>query len=478
MREEAIRDVLFVKAIEDADPEGKLLPLAERQRATKETTPSVDGIRSSDELARAIAARAGILMKIILRHNDWAAQVLLLASWRRWVGPLVIAAAFILGLTTVAISANTNVVGLEQSFAGLILWNFLVYVLMTVGVIRQFMNHSWQSQRLFGLTLRGIEHRLGKVMLPRGRLEIDDTVRFFQESWANSAGPILAQQLRVVFHLGAAVVAAAAIAGALLWGLAKNPAPIIETDYQWVREFLLWQIHLFQPVAGYLGVEIPAELPPDGGPGSPNLPMSPWITMSALAVLITVIIPRLIFASVALLQSWHIQRPALIPTEVRDYAHDTYDLGDSGLALPYLLCSYACSPSKTFIAWVAAASNRLFGRAGVITVGPVLDRGGETSISSVIAESTGDVAGYALMMNFAARASHKHHGKFIATALAHAAKGKKPRRVLLVLDSDALKKSWWTPNWFQRRRISASLKRWRAFADACKVRVYFKRRSK
>ena len=170
----------------------------------------------------------------------------------------MIVAALTLGFTALALPASTNVVGLELSFAGLILWNLLVYSVMTVGVLRQFMNHSWQSKRLFGLTFQGIERRLSRVTLPRGRLEVDDTVRYFEESWANCAGPILAQQLRMVFHLGAAVVAAASIAGLFLWVVREDPAPYIETEVGWVREFLLWQIQLFQPVAEYLGVEIPA----------------------------------------------------------------------------------------------------------------------------------------------------------------------------------------------------------------------------
>lgn len=245
-----------------------------------------------------------------------------------------------------------------------------------------------------------------------------------------------------------------------------------------MRDFLLWQIKLFQPVAEYLGVGIPAELPPARGPGAPNLLMSNWITMGALAVFITVVVPRMVFAFIALIESWRLQRSSSVPPEIGDYARETYELGTDGLALPYGLCAYDCSPSETFTEWVAAASNRLFGRAGVITVGPSLDRGDETGIASVISQTTGDVAGYALMMNFAQTASHKHHGKFIATALAQAAKGRKPRRVLLVLDSDALKKSWWIPNWLHRYRIRTALKRWHTYAAESKVRVYFKRRSK
>jgi len=478
VREDAIRDVLFVKAIEDADPEGKLLPLTVRQRATKETMPTGSGALSDRDLAEAIKARADILMKVILSGHNWAAQVLLLSSWRRWGGALVIAAALILGVTALALPTSTNVVGLELSFAGLILWNLFVYAVMTVGVLRQFMNHSWQSKRLFGLTFQGIERRLSRVTLPRGRLEVDDTVRYFEDSWANCAGPILAQQLRMVFHLGAAVVVAASIAGLSLWVFREDPAPYIETEIRWVREFLLWQIQLFQPIAEYLGVEIPAELPPARGPGAPNLLMSNWITMGALAAFITVIIPRMIFASVALIESWRLQRPSSVPPEICDYARDTYGLGSGGVALPYGLCAYDCSPSESFIEWVAAGSNRLFGRAGAIAVGPSFARGEEAKIASAIAKTQAEVAGFALMMNFAQTASHKYHGKIIGTALAHAAKGQRPRRVLLVLDSGALGQSRWIPNWFHRRRIRDSIKRWRTFAADCKVRVYLKSRLK
>jgi hypothetical protein len=309
-------------------------------------------------------------------------------------------------------------------------------------------------------------------------VEVDDTVRYFEESWANCAGPILAQQLRMVFHLGAAVVAAASIAGLSLWVACEDPAPYLETEVPWVRDFLLWQITVLQPVAEYLGVEIPVELPPPRGTDSPNLLMRQWVMMGALAVFITVIIPRMIFASVALIKSWRLQRPSSVPTEICDYARDTYGLGSGGVALPYRLFSYDCSPSESFIKWVEAGSSRLFGRVGVTVVGPSFARGEEAKIGSSIAETKGDVAGYAVMMDFAQTASHKHHGKLFVTALAQAAKGKKPRRVLLVLDSDALKKSWWIPNWLHRYRIRNALNRWRTFAADSKVRVYFKRRSK
>ena len=478
MREEAIRDVLFVRAVEDADPAGKLLPLIERQRATERNMPTGNGALSDGDLAKAITGRANELRKWITDHHDWAAQVLLLSGWRRWGGPLVIAAALILGVTALALPASTNVVHLELSFAGLILWNFFVYGLMAVGVLRQFMNHSWQSQRLFGLTFQRIERRLSRVALPRDRLEVDDTVRYFEESWANCAGPILAQQLRMVFHLGAAVVAAASIAGLFFWVALEDPAPYFEAECGWLRDPLLWQIKELQPVAEYLGVAIPAKLPPARGPDSPNLLMSEWIMLGALAVFITVIIPRMIFASVALLESWRLQRKSSVPSEIADYARDTYGLGSEGVPLPYGLFSYDCSPSESFIKWVETGSNRLFGRAGVVAVGPSFARGEEAKIGSTIAETKGDVAGFAVMMDFAKKASHKHHGKLFATALAQAAKGRKPRRVLLVLDSDALKKSRWIPNWLHRYRISKALERWRTFAADSKVRVYFKRRSK
>lgn len=478
VREEAIRDILFVKAIEDADPEGKLLPLIERDRATRVTMPAGNGTLSDGDLSKAITKRTALLMQWILRQHDWAAQVLLFSGWRRWGGSLVIAAALILGITAFALPASTHVVGLELSFAGLILWNLLVYTAMTAGVIRQFMNHSWQSQRLFGLTFQRIERRLSRVTLPRGRLEVDDTVRYFEESWTNCAGPILAQQLRMVFHLGAAVVAAASMAGLFIWVSYTDPAPYLEAETGWVRAWLLWQIQLLQPIAEYLGVEIPAGLPPARGPDSPNLPMIHWITMGALAVFITVIIPRIVFASVALLESWRLQRPTSVPPEICDYARETYGLGSSGEALPYGLLCYDCSPSESFIGWVAAGSNRLFGRVGEVAPGPSFARGEEAEIGSTVAETQGDVAGYAVMMDFVQTASHKHHGKLIATALAQAAKGRRPRRVLLVLDCDALKKSWWIPNWLHRYRVSKALERWRAFAAEAKVRVYFKRRSK
>ena len=115
--------------------------------------------------------------------------------------------------------------------------------------------------------------------------------------------------------------------------------------------------------------------------------------MGALAVFITVIIPRMIFASVALLESWRLQRKSSVPPEICDYARETYGLGSGGVALPYGLCSYDCSPSESFIEWVEAGSNRLFGRAGVIAVGPSFARGEEAKIASAIAQTMGEVAG-------------------------------------------------------------------------------------
>jgi hypothetical protein len=132
MREEAARRVLLVQAIEETDPDGRLLTLDERRRAT-----AAAGQRSGGNADDLLEQRAARLLDVLTPHATWVGP--LLASTRfptalAWLIPVL---AVAVGLMTDALGPERRINILSFPLLGLIAWNVAVYVVMTTLWITQ-----------------------------------------------------------------------------------------------------------------------------------------------------------------------------------------------------------------------------------------------------------------------------------------------------------------------------------------------------
>src|SRR5687767_7296566 len=101
MREESLRSVLLVKAVEEADRTGALVPPADRATATREasrdlapsTTTAAEGAALPSAAQRMLAARAETLRQRIVARHPFVDTVLALARGPAWAGWLLVLAS-------------------------------------------------------------------------------------------------------------------------------------------------------------------------------------------------------------------------------------------------------------------------------------------------------------------------------------------------------------------------------------------------
>ena len=147
MRERALRSVLLIKAVEEADLAGTLLPAADRAAATRDAARGQDEATAATALgsrgalaqegataareARGAAARpaGGSRPRRGLGHSPWPAGP---GGWGRSWSWLSLAAGFSLS----ALDGTRRINVLAFPLLGLVLWNLLVYLLVVARWIR------------------------------------------------------------------------------------------------------------------------------------------------------------------------------------------------------------------------------------------------------------------------------------------------------------------------------------------------------
>src|SRR5512141_745070 len=142
----SLRTLLLVQAVEEQDGAGALLPMADRDAATRNALrawpqPSADAKGAGRDFRlvhaqRVAAARAAELYgKLIERHPVIARTVRLesnLLGWSWWL----LLAAFTLGLFLSIADSRVRIDIVAFPLLGLIAWNLLVYVVVAVHGVR------------------------------------------------------------------------------------------------------------------------------------------------------------------------------------------------------------------------------------------------------------------------------------------------------------------------------------------------------
>ena len=216
MRESVLREVLLVKAIEEADRAGALIPFGDRERAAREALRSAgigagEAARSNltPAVERALADRASHLAQPLLERHPVLGDILLRARRPAWPGLLLLAAAFAAGSGLSALDGSRRINILAPPFLGLVLWNLLIYLGLAIGAARRVLAGARAAAPFARSLSRGAARRLGPLLARTAQVDtvLGDAVRRFAADWGETAAPLLGQHLRRWLHLGAAAVA-------------------------------------------------------------------------------------------------------------------------------------------------------------------------------------------------------------------------------------------------------------------------------
>ena len=301
--EREARTLLMIRAVEDTDHDGLLLPSRTRAAVTRRVFD--DGAR--DDRVR-LRKRASLLRDDLLREAP---------ALERLLEPPKATGALLLAVTLVsaAIGALSNLLGPQRHvsilafpLAGILVWNLVVYAALIVRVIvgmtarRGGGRLAFLGRWLEGARLSGLARRLGASARSAA---VADAVARFQRLWVTAAAPLVAARIRIALHLAAFAMAAGAIAGMYASGIAFEYRATWESTWLAPPTVQRYLDIVLGPAARVLGVAVPDVGPLRGPVGEGDA--KPWIHLWATTLGLFVLFPR---AALALLDALNAARLA------------------------------------------------------------------------------------------------------------------------------------------------------------------------
>src|SRR5512135_2338331 len=139
MREDTLRAVLMVRAIEEVDRAGTIVPPGDRAQATREAVRALGAgvdeaalVADDRLLARALGDRAERLVGPLVERFPIVGEAL--GRTRTPAGLLMVPFASGIGLSALDGSRRINI--LAFPFLGLIAWNLAMYAVLAIGWLR------------------------------------------------------------------------------------------------------------------------------------------------------------------------------------------------------------------------------------------------------------------------------------------------------------------------------------------------------
>lgn len=352
MREADAQLVLLVKAFEEADGEGVLLPLRDRTRATEQARAkhgAVEAEAASAKLARPARNRAAdselLLSRSRLLLPTLEAEVPqlqgVLSASRLGAGllPLVAVLALLLGLGTNALGEQGRLHVLFAPLLLLVAWNLAVYPVLFVLAVRAVFARR-KSARAARAATAGDEagraaappaasavvagaRSLGGVVgrwagwlversLSRARVRqvrhqalIGAALTRFAQAWRAAAVPLIAARLHLMLHVGALLLVLGAVVGMYVRGLGLRYIASWESTFLDAGQVQAVLSAVLGPAARLLGTEVPDVTGLDSGEGGPA---APWIHLYALTAALAVLLPRAMLALVSARRAGRLSR--------------------------------------------------------------------------------------------------------------------------------------------------------------------------
>ena len=325
MRERRAQIVLLVRAFEEVDREGRVLPAHARALATRRALRDTDLTNWPGELTEApdfrngevVACRAKLLYDDLRRSLPSVRGVLRVARLGSGTAPTIVITAFVLGLMTNVLGPHRQINLLSFPLFGLLAWNLAVYLALLLSTIYRLWTRRRRRRgetgpgrlrdgltaylagvfkngafwrRIHGLrTIRNLSKETGPIA--------SKALARFGAMWHRLAGPVLAARIRRMLHLGAASMIVGALVGMYIRGL------VLEYRVTWESTLLdAAQVQalldvLLGPAAALLGVAVPDVAPLRGpGPGAGENAAS-WLHLYAMTALMFVVVPRALLAA-------------------------------------------------------------------------------------------------------------------------------------------------------------------------------------
>lgn len=434
MRSSALRRVLLVKAIEDADPEGTVLPLEERVRATREAgVPAADVVPGADgdvvptpglrgRVQRFLVRRSKLLFeRLVLRHPGVAAvdAAVQRASWLTSIA-LVVSLGAGFALSQVDGSHRINI--LAYPLVGLVAWNLLVYAALVIAWIRDVGRKQAGSAaglaRGFARAAFGLARRIG--FPASGSPVLASAMRRFAQDWWRAAGNLLTVEAKRALHLCAAALSLGLVGGLYARGIAFEYLAGWESTFLDEADVRALLTGFLGPASLVTGIELPTLERLAGirwveGRGGESA--ASWVHLFSATAALFVMLPRLLLAGVATLTLWRLRlRPAL-PAALLRYYRQLVGPQGGGLGLASaLVVPYSYEPAADVKQGIEQLLGQAFGAGLPVEFQSSIAYGGEEGFDPAAVPAGTEGALLVLLFNLAATPEDENHGRLIALA--------------------------------------------------------------
>lgn len=298
MDERTARNVVLVRAIETTDGARETWSDADRVSANRAAAEIVGEAASDDAF---LGHRARFVVERLAKRHPKVQSLSRVPSARGWLAPATAIAAFVIGAAGVDIGPARRINLLAPPVLALLAWNVAVYVALAASVLprgdRSRPDTHGPLRRSIVTWLRDVPRAIAKPALPRA---LTAALARFASDWSILASPLWQYRAALLLHVGAATLAAGAIAGLYLRGIA------LEFRAGWQSTFLdatdvARLLHVVLAPGSWLtGIAVPGadHLQTIAG-DSAGENAAPWIHLYAATLLAIVIIPRLALAAFA-----------------------------------------------------------------------------------------------------------------------------------------------------------------------------------
>jgi hypothetical protein len=453
MREHALRSILLIKAVEDADRDGTLLPAADRVAATRdsargqnEVTAASTGAHSQDgplpgRAQRLLATRAQLLHTRLAARFPVVDSVLALARGPWWAGALLLVLSFATGVSLAALDGSRRINVLAFPLLGLVLWNLFVYLAVVIRWIRALARRTPRHSPIARFLAQSGVARVRRLITKSAVFNTPLAGAFgrFLKEWYEATRPLLVARATRLLHLCAAALGIGLVAGLYLRGIAL--------DYQagWESTFLTAdQVRAvldvaYGPASRLTRIPIPdpahlAAIRWEDGRGGENA--APWIHLLAATVLLFILLPRVALALATTLVVWRRSFSAPVPPSLVPYFRSVFSTvtGVTGRGIVALM-PYAYEPS----AGVSSALQRLLptalGENLAVDVRAPIRYGDEDDFLQHLTERGGAIAdAIALLFSLAATPEDQNHGHVIAGVRDWLARAQRQAQLLVLID--------------------------------------------
>lgn len=421
MREAQAQAVVLVRAFEEADPQGRVLPAHDRAAAT-EAARAAGG---DDETV--LAARAASLLPALEGAVPGLPRLLAATRFLAGLGPVVVGAAFVLGLATNVLGPERHVSVLQKPFLLVFAWNLAVYVAWAAWALAPHRARAAAdatgpapSGRLAGLALRVYDRAVARFSRGEARRRARDAevvaagLARYAAAWRRASAPLLAARARGAFHLASLALALGVVVGMFVRGLAFRYEATWESTFLDASAMRGVLAVVLGPAAAVLGRAVPgvAEVAAMEAPASG--PAGGWIVLYAVTAALFVVLPRALLAALEARTASRLA--ARLPVAVGTaYASRAGGAGVMPGARVEVL-PYSHTPSVRALESLQAALHDVFGTKAQVLISTPLAYGAEAATAP---DPVGEApACRIVLVSLAQTPETEVHGRFVRELLA------------------------------------------------------------